>query len=129
MAAMLSNVAVYDQFDFIPDQLLNDFAATGYALKPVFEWLAVPENLAYAVMSVVGCSIEDHVSSIAFVLPNEWESMVTGADIGGIPMNFALRAKLRQVLLSARILVGLVRAPAAPPTPTIQHALLQPQIR
>ena len=37
-------------------------------------------------------------------------------------MNFALRAKLRQVLLSARILVGLVRAPAAPPTPVIQHA-------
>ena len=83
----------------------------------MFEWLAVPENLAYAVMSVVGCSIEDHVSTIAFVLPNEWETMVTGADIGGFPMNFALRAKLRQVLLSARILVGLVRAPAAPATP------------
>ena len=46
MASVLTNVAIYDQFDFIPDQLLNDFATSGYSLKPVFEWLAVPENLA-----------------------------------------------------------------------------------
>ena len=106
-----SNVAIYDQYDFIPNQLLMDFANTGYVLKPVFEWLSVPEDLAYAVVGTVGCQLEDHVSAIAFVLPSEWETMVTGADIGGIPINFVLRAKLRQVLLSARILVGMVRAP------------------
>ena len=44
MASVLTNVAIYDQFDFIPDSLLSDFATSGYSLKPVFEWLAVPET-------------------------------------------------------------------------------------
>ena len=58
MAAVLSNVAIYDQYDFIPNQLLMDFANTGYVLKPVFEWLSVPEDLAYAVVATVGCQLE-----------------------------------------------------------------------
>ena len=44
-----------------------DSANTGYVLKPVFEWLSVPDDLASAVMATVGCQLGDHVSAIAFV--------------------------------------------------------------
>ena len=68
----LSNIAIHHQFDFILDQLLMDFAAAGYVIKPMFEWLYVPEELAYAVMAEVGCQLVDHLSAIAHILPSEW---------------------------------------------------------
>ena len=112
-----STVSVYDQFDFLPDVTYDAIVASGNILQPIFEWLQVPQALAEAVMGEVGGGLGDHVSCIAHITPDEWEGIIGVHQIRGHPVNLIARAKLRQVLLSARIVVGVVRAPPAPATP------------
>ena len=59
-------------------------------------------------MHAVGGALTDHVSCIAHILPNEWEGLIGVASLEYQPINLISRSKLRQVLLTARIVVGLV---------------------
>ena len=107
MAGAFTNVALYDQHDFIPESVLADFATAGYTIQPIFEWFGIEVGLARAMMTEFGCALTDHVSSLAHILPTELELVVTSGSIQGVAVNFVQRAKLRQVLISVRIMVGM----------------------
>ena len=84
----------------------------------------MPQALAEAVMKEVGGGLGEHVSCLAHITPAEWETLIGGAHIDGHPINIIARAKLRQVLRSARIVVGVIHAPPQPVAP--QMSVTQP---
>ena len=60
----------------------------------------------------------NHLSELAHLSIEEFESIISATDLMGNPITPVLRGKLRQVLLTARIVVGVTRAPdPSPQTP------------
>ena len=115
----------YEQFDFIPDAIYSGWAEGGYTLGQIFEWLLIPVQIAAAVLTSVGTTVTSHVSELAHVSIQDYEAIIGSGDLMGQVITPVMRGKLRQVLLSARIIVGVTRAPdppAAPPPPTIINA-------
>ena len=49
-----TTVSVYDQFDFVPDEIMATINHTGNMVQPIFEWLQIPQGLAVAVMNAIG---------------------------------------------------------------------------
>ena len=106
---MAAPMSVYDQTDFVPTTIFENMLAQGNVVQPIFEWLQVPEALATTTMTAVGGALTDHVSCIAHILPAEWEGMISALTLDGQPVSLIAKAKLRQVLLTARTIVGIVR--------------------
>ena len=78
--------------------------------------------MATAVLTSVGATITSHVSDLAHVSIFDYEAIISASDLMGHVITPVLRGKLRQVLLSARIVVGVTRAPDPPPAPTVIQA-------
>ena len=110
-------LALYDQFDFIPDAIYSGWAEGGYTLGQIFEWLLIPVQIAAAVLTAVGTTVTSHVSELAHVSIQDFEAIIGSGDLMGQVIIPAMRGKLRQVLLSARIIVGVTRAPIRQPRP------------
>ena len=110
MAGAFTNVALYDQHDFVPESVLADFSTAGFTIQPIFEWLGVTEDIAHAIMAELGCTLTDHVSSLAHILPTEWEELVATNIVTGQPISLEMQGELRHVLLSARVTIGVARA-------------------
>ena len=117
--------ALYSQHDFVPEELLQAWSMLGYPLHAIFEWLFIPVALATAFCTVLGTELTAHVSAIAHISVAEFESIISAPEFLGIPVTPVIRAKLRQVLLSARICVAVVRAPDPPPQPAPSQVVVQ----
>ena len=134
---------LYDQYDFIPEAIYNGWAAGGYTIGQIFEWLLVPLQMATAVLAAIGAEATSHASELAHVSIEDYESIISARDLMGQIITPVMRGKLRQVLLSARIVIGVTRAPdppAPPPQPIntaattsstsqpiVVHAIMPPQ--
>ena len=66
---------------------------------------------------MLGADGTSHISTIAHTTIGEWEAMIASPDIMGQVLTPVLRSKLRQVLLCARIIVGVIKQPTPPPEP------------
>ena len=124
MANLTSVEQLYTQADFLPESVIGAWAEAGNTLGFIFDWLQIPQTLTNAVMTVVGGSVNDHLSVIAHTTVAEWESLIAPADLMGQSVTLALRSKLRQVLISARI---VMRINVPPPMPTQQSQVVQNQ--
>ena len=89
----------------------------GTPLELFFEWLVIPPELARATATTVGAELTDHVSTIAHILPSEWEGVIAEDNLIGQPISLVMRGRLRQVLISARAVIGIGRV-NPPPTTT-----------
>ena len=117
--------SLYNQHDFVPDELLQAWSQVGYPLGAIFEWLMLPLGIATAFCTMVGTEVTAHVSTIAHISVAEYETLISVPECLGHAVTPVMRAKLRQVMLSARICVAVVRAPTPPPQPTPPQIVVQ----
>ena len=112
---------MYSHRDFVPDEVLAYWSAQGNTIGGLTEWLLLFVDLGNAVLEDIRTTAQDHVPAISYISPNGWETMISSANIKGVPLNIGLRSRLRQVLLSARIVTGVVRpmVKRAPSTPVV----------
>ena len=115
MSAVASEI--YNQFDFVPDSQLHVFAEAGYSVGSTPEWLLIPTDIGNAMLTEIDVNANAHVSELSYITPAEWETMLANPSIQGVPLSIGMRGRLRQVLLSARICTGVIRAPAPPVDP------------
>ena len=54
MALSQSALAVYNQVGFVPEELMTQWAAAGFMIGPVVEWLAIDMNVINTVAIHVG---------------------------------------------------------------------------
>ena len=47
-------MALYTCYAFVPQALMDQWAAAGFTIGAVFEWLLIPVNIARAVLTAVG---------------------------------------------------------------------------
>ena len=99
-------INLYEQYDFIPEAIYAGWAAGGYTIGQIFEWLLVPLQMATAVLAAVGAQATSHVSEPGHVSIEDYEAVISAGDLMGQIITPVMRGKLRQVLLSARIVVG-----------------------
>ena len=115
---------MYEQPDFVPQELIMQFMAAGNMVQPIFEWLQIPYDAGAAMMAAVGGALIDHISCISHIIPADWEGLfatnVITSATGEVPVNLITKGKRRQVLITARQVVGVIREPAtqAPPVTT-----------
>lgn len=118
MSSQLTSIEqLYAQADFLPTEIMQAWAESGNQLSFIFEWLQIPTPLSEAIMTQVGGALSDHLSIIAHASVAEWEALISPPDIMGQPVTLALRSKLRQVLISARIVMRINVPPPAPAQP------------
>ena len=65
-------------------------------------------------LTAVGSEMGNHVSELAHLSIEEFENIIAPSDLIGNAITPVIRGKLRQVLLTARIIIGLTRAPDPP---------------
>ena len=85
MAVAPEVIAMYNQHDFVPSEMYTSWAAHGNTIGSILEWLMLPTDVGNAVLSEVGVHAGDHVSVVAYVTPNEWETMIAPAALQGAP--------------------------------------------
>ena len=121
-------VAMYSQHDFVPAEMFASWAAHGNRVGSILERLMLPTDVGNAVLADIGVHAGDHVSVVSYITPNEWEAMLAPPMLQGVPINIGMRSRIRQVLLAARLVTGVVRPPVErePAAPVIIH---QPSAR
>ena len=65
MVVLADVIALYEQFDFLPNETIQQFYHHGYILGSVVEWLLIPEPVARALYAVLGADGTSHISTIA----------------------------------------------------------------
>ena len=119
MAQLMAQVAIdtriYEQAQFVPPSLMDQWSETFFTLGPVFEWLGIREEVVNAICHRVGCVHGDHISVVANIPLTEWELMVTAPDLG-VQLNMVDRSKVRQITTAARCVMGMVEVAQAPAT-------------
>ena len=110
-------MAIYQQHDFVPTEVLDHWSSNGNTVGDIMSWLQVPNELGNAVLGNLEAHASAHCSVLSYVTPEEWEQLLAAPDIGGVPLSIGMRSRLRQLLLAARIVTAVVRAPEAPPEP------------
>lgn len=119
MAQLMAQVAIdtriYEQAQFVPPSLMDQWSESYFTLGPVFDWLGIREEVVNAVCHRVGCAHSDHISTIANIPLTEWELMVTAPDLG-LQLNMVDRSKVRQIMTAARCVMGMVEVAQAPAT-------------
>ena len=81
------------------------------ALGCILQWLQFPEGWASAFLDVLGATPHSHISAMAVITVEEFEAMIGVANLGEVNVTPIFRSKMRQVLLAARCVVGIIRAP------------------
>ena len=114
--------AMYTQYDFIPQEIMDMWTESGYIVSEVFRWLRIPLELMRALLTSLGAEPDAHVSSIAHISIPEYEMIIAPNDIMGHSVSPVMRSKFRQVLLSCRIITGVARAPDPPVASAIHLA-------
>ena len=74
---------LYEQYDFIPEAIYNGWAAGGYTIGQIFEWLLVPLQMATAVLAAVGAEATSHASELAHVSIEDYEPIISARDLIG----------------------------------------------
>ena len=111
--SMASVFELYNQVDFVPPAKLAEWHASGDTVGAIMEWLLIPTDVGNALLAEIDVPASDHVSAISSIAPSEWEEVIARPAIREVPVSLGMRGRLRQVLLSARISVGVIKpAPA-----------------
>ena len=95
--------------DFVPPSKLAEWHASGDTVGAIMEWLLIPTDVGNALLAEIDVPASDHVSAISSIAPSEWEEVIARPTIREVPVSLGMRGRLRQVLLSARISVGLIK--------------------
>ena len=74
-------VAMYAQHDFVPQELMDAWAETGYIISEVFRWLRIPLELMRALLTLIGTEPEAHVSSMAHISLPEYEEIIAPSEL------------------------------------------------
>ena len=96
MAISPSAHAVYTQVGFVPDELMQQWAATGFIMGPIVEWLSIDTAVANAVAAHVGFTMGSHVSVVTGLTLEEWEGILS--EPLAVTLNQATKAQLRQLM-------------------------------
>ena len=54
MAVPADIMALYSQYDFIPDEIYKSWSESGFPIGAILEWLMVPQGLANAYLTSLG---------------------------------------------------------------------------
>ena len=109
---MSSVFELYNQVDCVPPAKLAEWHANGDTVGAIMEWLLIPTGVGNALLAEIDVLASDHASAISSIAPGEWEEVIARPSIREVPISLGMRGRLRQILLSARISVGVIK-PAA----------------
>mgnify|MGYP001145163880 CR=1 FL=1 len=98
-------MAMHNCYDFVPQALMDTWSHNGFTIGGVLEWLLIPVNLVPVILTSLGTEMGNHVSELAHVSVEEYEGIISAPELMGNPIAPVLRGKLRQVLLTARVII------------------------
>ena len=101
--------ALYSQHDFVPYEVYERWYSSGLAVGLALEWLQFPAELASAYLELLGTTAEAHLSSIAYITVEEHEELISVQMVGNTRVTPVSRSKMRQLLLAAGCVIGVVR--------------------
>ena len=67
----------------VPDEALQEWEEQGNAINLITRFLGLGENIIHAVLEELGLSTDDHIVSIAYVMDEEWEDLLTNLAVNG----------------------------------------------
>ena len=80
-------------------------AALPNTVESLTSHVGLKEEVAIAIFEAVGIEGGDDVSSIAFILDEEWEALIKELRVGGDPIPLGAKSRVRKLLLIARVLM------------------------
>ena len=81
------------------------------AVESLTGYVGVKDDVAAAIFEAAGIEGTDDFSSIAFLLDDEWETLIKELRVNGGPIPLGVKSRVRKLLLISRIMMDAAEGP------------------